>query len=635
MPHIQPFPQDVYAQSLSDYTSTSSRPAYHQQQTSTTTTTTSPRPLNESRNQNPLEASPVVVPSMSPYADYPSVASSYYQYYYLNNGIYDRSLPNHSMPLFSYHQPYHHLHQSIPVPPPIHHTLEKATITYDTIVEQNQLQKDLVKDVFFSPAMITSTSSTSMSMMKPTTAVTSNTSTRATSPSSEASTCSQSDDSESEIDSPKMTPSDLLLEKGEHMFFFSGFDLSDPLMEEEKTVTTIKSKPNLSLCFQETDLNNSTCTTEDLPTPPAETEEQEHYASLEEGVIGARGSLKRKALSFPSEACQKKHKPHWGQQQSSTTTPPASPAEDPLFDNESYFDDASAEESSDDDEEEDEEEDHQPSIMNGHRRCSEFQLFLPLEDEDDEQEEEEEEEEEEDVFLSGSSRTSHRTMWEAAPVGVFVNETSEHDDHDDNEVETCRKEALEQVACRPTSQPTLYQKLTKANIDWCRYCGTTEGVNWRPGPWGKRTLCNKHGCDYKGYGFACKLPRLDLTGFCHESIDDRDRPVLQLFCSVCHRQESWAGNVLVRCEGCPKAFHQKCCPTNELTDAFVQGDAPWFCDPSCCENARRKRIVVELPRKRLPLMCAPKNTPSSSSSSSSESSSNTNTRTRSFARVNL
>ncbi|KAI9261156.1 hypothetical protein BY458DRAFT_439668 [Sporodiniella umbellata] len=36
---------------------------------------------------------------------------------------------------------------------------------------------------------------------------------------------------------------------------------------------------------------------------------------------------------------------------------------------------------------------------------------------------------------------------------------------------------------RPTAQPTLYQKLTKANVDWCRYCGTTEGVNWRPGPW--------------------------------------------------------------------------------------------------------------------------------------------------------
>jgi hypothetical protein len=50
-------------------------------------------------------------------------------------------------------------------------------------------------------------------------------------------------------------------------------------------------------------------------------------------------------------------------------------------------------------------------------------------------------------------------------------------------------ENLPKAPPRPTAQPTIYQKLTKANIDWCRYCGTTEGVNWRPGPWGKRTLC--------------------------------------------------------------------------------------------------------------------------------------------------
>lgn len=48
---------------------------------------------------------------------------------------------------------------------------------------------------------------------------------------------------------------------------------------------------------------------------------------------------------------------------------------------------------------------------------------------------------------------------------------------------------MPQAPSRPTAYPTIYQKLTKANVDWCRYCGTTEGVNWRPGPWGKRTLC--------------------------------------------------------------------------------------------------------------------------------------------------
>jgi hypothetical protein len=36
---------------------------------------------------------------------------------------------------------------------------------------------------------------------------------------------------------------------------------------------------------------------------------------------------------------------------------------------------------------------------------------------------------------------------------------------------------------------TLFEQLSMTGIDWCRYCGTTEGVNWRPGPWGKRTLC--------------------------------------------------------------------------------------------------------------------------------------------------
>ncbi|KAI7854726.1 hypothetical protein BDC45DRAFT_122398 [Circinella umbellata] len=181
-------------------------------------------------------------------------------------------------------------------------------------------------------------------------------------------------------------------------------------------------------------------------------------------------------------------------------------------------------------------------------------------------------------------------------------------------------EGLERADPRPTAHPTIYQKLTKQNVDWCRYCGTTEGVNWRPGPWGKRTLCNKHGCDYKGYGFACKLPRLDLTGFANEAINDRDRPVLQLFCSVCHRQESWEGNVLVRCEGCPKAMHQKCC-SQTLTDDFIKSDEQWFCDASCHENARRKRIVVELPRKRLPLMCAPKNNASTSNSNTTSSTS--------------
>jgi FtsZ-interacting cell division protein YlmF len=58
--------------------------------------------------------------------------------------------------------------------------------------------------------------------------------------------------------------------------------------------------------------------------------------------------------------------------------------------------------------------------------------------------------------------------------------TAEEDNNNNN---------MPQAPPRPTAYPTIYQKLTKASVDWCRYCGTTEGVNWRPGPWGKRTLC--------------------------------------------------------------------------------------------------------------------------------------------------
>ncbi|KAG0325779.1 hypothetical protein BGZ99_000156 [Dissophora globulifera] len=159
---------------------------------------------------------------------------------------------------------------------------------------------------------------------------------------------------------------------------------------------------------------------------------------------------------------------------------------------------------------------------------------------------------------------------------------------------------------KQSKAPTLFQILTKANIDWCRYCGTTEGVNWRPGPWGKRTLCNKHGCDFKGYGFACKLPRLDLTSYVHETVDQRIRPVLQHFCHGCQSQESTADNVMVRCEGCPKAFHQMCHGETRISDEIALSDKPWFCDETCKENVKKRRVCVELPKKRLPLMSTPK-----------------------------
>ncbi|KAI9341596.1 hypothetical protein BD770DRAFT_208031 [Pilaira anomala] len=280
-------------------------------------------------------------------------------------------------------------------------------------------------------------------------------------------------------------------------------------------------------------------------------------------------------------------------------------------------------------------------MMATHKKKPDFSLSLKKKEvvSDNESVVTEEEEDEEEEFKAPVKYTPKKKSFSVHPLCLgkkdkVLTEPTETEEGSDNSLNAAAAAAVTAtttttttISPRPTNTPTIYQKLTKASIDWCRYCGTTEGVNWRPGPWGKRTLCNKHGCDYKGYGFACKLPRLDLTGFTRESIDDRDRPVLQLYCSGCQRKESWESNVLVRCEGCPKAFHQKCCPT-ELSDAFVESKEAWFCDANCCENTRRKRIVVELPRKRLPLMCAPKSNSSSSASSvSSESSTISRART--------
>ncbi|TPX64023.1 hypothetical protein SpCBS45565_g06207 [Spizellomyces sp. 'palustris'] len=85
-------------------------------------------------------------------------------------------------------------------------------------------------------------------------------------------------------------------------------------------------------------------------------------------------------------------------------------------------------------------------------------------------------------------------------------------DGDDEPVKDC--------VVRQSHRPTVYEEFTQKGIDWCRYCGVTKAgqtAAFRPGPWGRRTLCNKHGCDYKGYGYADKQSRLDLTQFRGES----------------------------------------------------------------------------------------------------------------------
>lgn len=45
---------------------------------------------------------------------------------------------------------------------------------------------------------------------------------------------------------------------------------------------------------------------------------------------------------------------------------------------------------------------------------------------------------------------------------------------------------------RLSHEPTIFQAFTKSNLDWCRFCGVTmitQTAAFRPGPWGKRTLC--------------------------------------------------------------------------------------------------------------------------------------------------
>lgn len=155
---------------------------------------------------------------------------------------------------------------------------------------------------------------------------------------------------------------------------------------------------------------------------------------------------------------------------------------------------------------------------------------------------------------------------------------------------------------------TIYQILSKLGTAWCRYCGTTCGVNWRTGPWGKKTLCNKHGCDYKGYGFSSAAPRLDLSSFYGETVEERNRPVIQDFCFKC-RLSGNSKSLLQMCHGCPKSFHVQChSSVGNYFEEMLDKNLPWFCSPSCRDNLETKCINFELPRKgKLPyLVSSPK-----------------------------
>lgn len=207
---------------------------------------------------------------------------------------------------------------------PIHHTLENATITYDTI--EHDLQKDLVKDVFFSPAMITDHG-------------------REMSPSecSSSSTCDYESDMASTPTftsfSPHESPSELLLD--DHLFDF-GLDLATTSATCNQTTTSSyeevkmaakKKKPSFTLGgLKPFDFNN------DLPTPPSVHSDSDYFLQTKrrcsDSVLQNRVNKKQRTSRV------------------FTATSPVSPhmfstVNETLFETD-YFDDASGVESEDD-----------------------------------------------------------------------------------------------------------------------------------------------------------------------------------------------------------------------------------------------------------------------------------------------
>ncbi|ORX57645.1 hypothetical protein DM01DRAFT_1382150 [Hesseltinella vesiculosa] len=473
----------------------------HQQTTMTMNIMTKP--------SDNVETSPVIVPSMTPLTDLPL-----YYYYY-------GQAP------------------SMPRPFSIHQTLENYTISFDVMEHPIKWHKELlVKDVFLSPPMLSSTAhlaSTGLQIKK------------------------------------VEVPSDLILDESE------AFGLNDDtviLLDDNK-------KPPVN----------------DLPTPPA----FDYYYGDIVGMKRRHSSIcsssdSEDGISVQSEAEKRPCLVH------SPVSLPDTPL--PMFDFEDDEDDSSTE------------------SMDDLTQATDFQPYptnLEALTDDEDEDTAFHEPSHFELTANETTKSDHPLSSPSSPTlqkksikkprkPSTKKLTTKPKEKDENQTDLpCYvPHDAPEVQLRLSSQG-LYKHLLKQRVDWCRYCGTTEGVNWRPGPWGKRTLCNKHGCDYKGYGFACKLPRLDLTAFVHEHIDQRIRPVLQNFCTVCHGSTSWDDNLLVQCDGCPMAYHQHCRRQQDLADSFCASSEPFFCEGDVCrDNLKKKRVIVEFSRKRLPLMRTPK-----------------------------
>jgi hypothetical protein len=203
--------------------------------------------------------------------------------------------------------------------PPIHHTLENATITYDTI--QHDLQKELVKDVFFSPAMITDADTREMSPFG--------------SFSSSFSASSGDNDSISSITTPPFSPYEqppsefLLQEQQQDVLFDFGLDLATTCATSNQTTTSsykeIKmaaavaaanvGKPSLSLSLS-TFSNNFSSINHDLPTPPASCSNESEYSFQQKNKRRCSDSVLQD---------RKKKKQRQNLLGQITSTPPSSP----------------------------------------------------------------------------------------------------------------------------------------------------------------------------------------------------------------------------------------------------------------------------------------------------------------------
>ncbi|ORZ41135.1 hypothetical protein BCR44DRAFT_250962 [Catenaria anguillulae PL171] len=150
-------------------------------------------------------------------------------------------------------------------------------------------------------------------------------------------------------------------------------------------------------------------------------------------------------------------------------------------------------------------------------------------------------------------------------------------------------------------QDTIWTRLTKGGKRWCLVCGTTYTTQWREGPWGKQTVCNRHGLALKGKPNADSAPRLDLSPWAHERKEDRTAPLFHQVCFTCHKEEvphaaAQLKGDLLRCGGCGLAVHcasdqcMKLVPEQQFAHVKSPGsnrdeasDPVWFCTNACVD----------------------------------------------------